>query len=61
MAESSLTGKKRLWEKEKLLVTSNFFSPQCFQETCTADTSKPGFVWERVSFDSRVVLPLSDI
>ena len=38
-----------------------FFFPQCFQETCTADTSKPGFVWERVSFDSRVVLPLSDI
>ena len=22
--------------------------PQRFQETCTADTSKPGFVWERV-------------
>ena len=22
--------------------------PQCFQKTCTADTEKPGFVWERV-------------
>ena len=22
--------------------------PQCFQKTCTADTSKPGLVWERV-------------
>ena len=21
--------------------------PQCFQNTCTADTSKPGLVWER--------------
>ena len=23
--------------------------PQCFQKTCTADTSKPGFVRERVN------------
>ena len=22
--------------------------PQCFQKTCTADTLKPGLVWERV-------------
>ena len=22
--------------------------PQCFQKTCTAETQKPGFVWERV-------------
>ena len=22
--------------------------PQCFQKTCTADTQKPGLVWERV-------------
>ena len=22
--------------------------PQCFQKTCTADTRKPGLVWERV-------------
>ena len=22
--------------------------PQCFQKTCTADTYKPGLVWERV-------------
>ena len=21
--------------------------PQCFQKTCTADTLKPGLVWER--------------
>ena len=26
--------------------------PQCFQKTCTANTSKPGLVWERV--DSRI-------
>ena len=23
--------------------------PQCFQKTCSADTSKPGLVWERVN------------
>ena len=23
--------------------------PQCFQKTCTADTYKPGLVWERVN------------
>ena len=23
--------------------------PQCFQKTCTADTQKPGLVWERVN------------
>ena len=22
--------------------------PQCFQKTCTADTQKPGLVWDRV-------------
>ena len=22
--------------------------PQCFQDTCSADTYKPGLVWERV-------------
>ena len=22
--------------------------PQCFQKTCTADTLKPGLVWERI-------------
>ena len=38
MAESSPNGWKRLWEKEKLLVTSNFsFSPTVFC-TCSADT-----------------------
>ena len=38
MAESSLNGLKTLWEKEKLIVTSNFSFSQCFQKTCTADT-----------------------
>ena len=37
-AESSPNRKKTLWEKDKLLVTSNFsFFPQCFQKTYTAD------------------------
>ena len=32
---------EKLWEKEKLLVTSNFlFSNSAFQKTCTADTQK---------------------
>ena len=25
-----------------------FLFPQCFQKTCTADTQKPGLIWERV-------------
>ena len=25
------------------------FFPQCFQKICTADTSKPGLVWDRVN------------
>ena len=43
IAVSSPNGWKTLWEKEKLLLF-----PQCFQETCTAYTKKPGLVWERV-------------
>ena len=44
-------GRRTLWEKEKLLVTSNFsFFPQCFQKTCTADTKTQGLDWE--SFES---------
>ena len=27
--------------------------PQCFQTTCTADTLKPGLVWERVNVGYR--------
>ena len=50
MAEGSQNGKKTLWEKEKLLVTSNFsFSHSVFkrlvQQTCK---KKEGIVWERV-------------
>ena len=49
MAENSPNGyKKSMWEKEKLLVTSNFSSFQCFEKTCTADMLKQGLVWERV-------------
>ena len=35
MAENSLKGQKALWEKVKLLITSNFSFSQCFQVTCT--------------------------
>ena len=46
MAESSPKGEKTVWEKEKLLVTSNFSFTHSFQKACTADTLKPGLVWE---------------
>ena len=40
--------------------------PQCFQKTYTADTKKPGLLWERVKldqskiwlFDNRLILYL---
>ena len=28
--------------------------PQCFQRTFTADTSKPGLVWERVNPSTQI-------
>ena len=28
--------------------------PLCFQKTCTADTLKPGLVWERVNHVPRL-------
>ena len=31
-----------------ILDSSKLFFPQCFQKICTADTYKPGLVWERV-------------
>ena len=61
MAESYLKGKKTLWEKEKLLVMSNFsFShsvfkrlaispfPTVFSKDLTADTKRQGLVWKRI-------------
>ena len=35
--------------------------PQCFQKTCTADTWKPGLVWERVKFTLKCRLPFVSI
>ena len=32
---------------------------QCFQKTCTADTYKPGFVWERVKIWDRLAQGLT--
>ena len=38
-----------MWEKEKIARYEQFLLfPQCFQKICTADTEKPGLVWERV-------------
>ena len=36
-------GKGEIAQYERFLIF-----PQCFQKTCTADTLKPGLVWERV-------------
>ena len=33
--------------------------PQCFQTTCTADTLKPGLVWERVKLVLKNVIKLA--
>jgi hypothetical protein len=36
--------------------------PQCFQKICSADTSKPGLVWERVnSLPNDKILDLSKL
>ena len=34
--------------------------PQCFQKTCTAETWKPGLVWERVKSDPLCPLGLDN-
>ena len=49
MAENDPNRKKTLWEKEKLLITSNFFLfPQCFQKACFPGASKGVIVWHIV-------------
>ena len=46
MTQSSQNGWKTLWEKGKLLVTSNLsFSHSVFKQLAL---QKPGLVWERV-------------
>ena len=36
--------------KEEIACYEQFLLlPQCFLKTCTADTKKPGLVWERVN------------
>ena len=58
MAEGYPNGKKTLWEKEKLLVTSNFsFPPQCFQKACFPGASKGVTVWEWVKRGLALILP----
>ena len=49
MEESSLKGQKTLWEKEKLLITSNFsFSQSVFKRLVSEGASKGVVVWEWV-------------
>ena len=53
MTASYPNRQKTLWEKEKLLVTSNFsFFLQCFQKACFPRTSKGVNVWEWVNDDN---------
>ena len=41
-------GRKHLEKRGNRLSRQFLLFPQCFQKTCTADTLKPGLVWERV-------------
>ena len=57
LAENSPNLKKTLWEKEKLLIMSNFsFSHSVFKKLVLQTYLKPRFVWERVSH----IHPMSD-
>ena len=48
--ESYPNGQKTLWEKEKLLVTSNFsFSHSVFKKACFPEVLKGVIVWEWVN------------
>ena len=48
MAENYPSGQKTLWEKEKLLVTSNFsFSHSVFKRLVLQARKKQRLVWER--------------
>ena len=49
MAESSPKGVENTVRKGEIARNEQFLLfPQCFLKTCTADTLKPGLVWERV-------------
>ena len=50
MAANSPIGWETLRKGEIARYKQFFLFPQCFQKTCTADTQKPGHVWERVKF-----------
>ena len=43
MVDHTVRKEKIVWYKQFLLL------PQCFQKTCSAETKKPGLVWERVN------------
>ena len=54
MEESYPNRKKTLWEKEKLLVMSNFsFSHSVFKKACFPEVSKGVIVWEWVKMLGR--------
>ena len=49
MEENYPNRRKTLWEKEKLLVKSNFSFSQCFQKACFPGASEGVIVWEWVN------------
>ena len=67
MAESSENGRKLSKQVENTVGKGEIacykqflLFPQCFQKTCTADTEKPGLVWERVK-DFKTRRPLKTL
>ena len=48
-------GRKHCGSRNCLLQAILLF-PQCFQKDCTADTQKPGLVWERVNCHFQLTL-----
>ena len=60
MAESSPTGVENTVGKGEIARYEQFLLfPQSFQKTCTADTYKPGFVWERVIYTLNCLKPFA--
>ena len=54
MAENSLKWIENTVEKGEIARHEQFLLSQSFQKTKTADTQKPGLVWERVDYPSQI-------
>ena len=60
MAETYPNGQKTLGKGENAHYNWLLLFPQCFQNTCTADKKKPGFVWERINFLTSLLCKILD-